>query len=386
MKQKEGKPKIAISYDALDTLGGKEKVLRQLLLEFPDAKVYTVRSDKKFLQREFPNLKVKNSFIHYIPFERYFRRVLFLLYPLAYRSFSFLGFDIVISISDNFAKFIKPWNKKTKHIGYVITPPRFFWLQKKRSIKSMDTLAFKFYNSFRSTFLENIWKKWDRDAAKRMDYVISISKEIARRVKKFYGLQSEVIYPPVDIKEIKFIKDSGKRENWFLYLGRVETYKGVELAIRACAMAHKPLKIAGIGQHMEEMQELVKELNAKGIVKFLGYPSDEFRSELFSKCKALLFPVQNEDFGIVPVEANASGAAVIAYRSGGVLETISEENPKTGVFFNEYTPESLAKVISEFNIDDFDPKNCNKQAGNFANEIFRYKMRNLINDVFQNTK
>jgi glycosyltransferase involved in cell wall biosynthesis len=386
MKSNSQEPKIAIVVDSIDVLGGAENVLKQLLFEFPNAKVFTVRSNKKFLKQEFPNLKVKNSFIQYFPFEKFLRKELYLLYPWAYRSFSFLGYDIVISISASFAKYIKPWSSKTKHIGYILTPPRFFWLHDVRSTKDMQKLSYKFYSFFISTFLEKIWQYWDKKAARNIDVPISISKDVQKRVKTYYEMNSDVIYPPVHVTDMPFVKDIHKRENWFLYLGRVETYKGVELAIRACAMAKKPLKVAGTGSQLQALQELVKELNAKGIVKFLGFYTDEQKEILLSKCKALISPIQNEDFGIVPVEANAAGAPVIAYGKGGVLETISKNNPKTGMFFKDYTPESLAKVLESFNPEDFDPNNCRKQASLFAQEIFRYKMKNLVNEVFESSK
>ncbi|MCC7290098.1 glycosyltransferase [bacterium] len=386
MKSDKKPLRVAIVSDAIDARGGVEKVILSLLKAFPNATIYTVRSNRKYTKVEFPGVKIRNSFIQYIPFEKLLRRELYLLYPWAYRSFSFFGYDVVISVSSSFAKFIKPWRKQTKHIGYIQTPPRFFWMHDIRTIKGMSRFSFKFYSFFVSTFLEKLWQKWDRNAARKIDKVVVISKEVQRRVKKFYDLDSEVIYSPVEVKEMKFNKDMGKRENWFLYFGRVETYKGVELAIRAAVLAHKPIKIAGTGQDMDRMQELVTELNAKGTVKFLGYVSDELKLELFSKCKALLFPVQDEDFGIVPVEANASGGPVIAYRSGGVLESISEDNPKTGVFFDEYTPEALAEILKTFDPREFNPANCRKQASNFASEIFEYKMKNLVKEVADNGK
>lgn len=386
MKNTDENIRVAIVTDAIDTLGGAEWVLRNILLEYPNATVYCVRSDRAFLKREFPKLKVRNSFIHYLPFEKFLRKELYLLYPWAYRSFSFLRYDIVITISASFAKFIKPWSKKTKHIGYILTPPRFFWMHEKRSIKEMEKPSYKFYSFFISTFLEKIWQYWDKKAARRIDYPISISKDVQKRVKAFYDIDSDVIYPPVEVSTIPFVKDQHKRENWFLYLGRVESYKGVELAIRACVMAKKPLKVAGTGSHIDYLQELVKELNAKGIVKFLGFYTDEQKMQLLSRCKALISPIQSEDFGIVPVEGNAAGAPVIAHKSGGVLETISQKNPKTGVFFKDYTPESLAKVLEEFNPNDYDPQNCRKQATNFASEIFRYKIRNKVLEVYESIK
>lgn len=380
------RPRVAIVTEVLDAFGGREKVIQHLLKEFPDAKLYAARSDKEFLKREFPGVKVHNSFIQYLPFEKYLRKEYLLLYPWAYRGFSFLGSDVVISVSDSFSKFISPWRKKTKHIGYILTPPRFFWLPNSRSIKDMKKFSYKFYNFFRSTILEKIWKYWDIKAARKIDFPISISEEVARRVKKFYDVESDVIYPPVEVKEMIFVSDLKKRENWLLYHGRIETYKGVELAIRACAKMHKPLKVSGIGPQLAEMKLLVDQLHAKGLVKFLGYSTDQEKIKLLSKCRALLFPVLNEDFGIVPVEALASGAPVIAHRSGGVLEVVTEENPKTGILFDDYTYESLAQAIAEFSSSDFNPANCQTQASSFASEIFRYKMRHLVEDVYKGNK
>ncbi|MCK9368640.1 glycosyltransferase [Candidatus Dojkabacteria bacterium] len=383
MKQKG--LKVAIVTHSLDVMGGAEKNVQRLLMEFPTAKIFCARSNKELLKKWFPRVKVRNSFIQYLPFEKYFRRELYLLYPLAYRSFSFLKYDVVISVSDGFEKFVRPWSKKTRHIAYIMTPPKFLWMHGIRTVKKNSSFSFKFYSRFVGTFLERIWQKWDRNAARRADIVIAQSKEVAKRIKEFYYLDAEIIYPPVEVKDLR-IRKAERKENWFLYLGRVETYKGVDLAIRACNIAKKPLKIAGTGASLEDMKELVKSLNAKGIVKFLGFVNDKEKSVLLSKCKALLFPVQNEDFGIVPVEANACGSPVIAYREGGVLEAVSEENPKTGVFFDEYTPESLAKVLLSFDSDDYNASNCRKQATQFAGEIFQYKIRNLVDEVIKGSK
>ena len=168
-----------------------------------------------------------------------------------------------------------------------------------------------------------------------------------------------------------------------MYVGRVESYKGVDLAIKACVKANVPLKVIGKGSDLERMVDLVKKLNAKGLIKFLGFVSDEERNDAFARCKAFIYPVRKEDFGIVAVEANAAGAAVIAYREGGPLETISETNPKTGVFFDKYTVKELALVLKKFKPEDYDPINCRKQAENFSAEIFVYKLQNYVQDALQ---
>ena len=226
-------------------------------------------------------------------------------------------------------------------------------------------------------------RKADRKAAQECDRIAAISHVVKKRVKKYYDVDADVIYPPVEVKRIRKEKKMNRKENWFLYLGRVETYKGVELAIKACVKAKVPLKIAGMGGDFENMKELVRKLNAKGLIRFLGYVTDEEKFNLLARTKALIFPVRDEDFGIVPVEANASGTPVIAFRQGGVQETVSEENPKTGIFFDKYSVKELSEILKNFKSEEFDPDNCRKQADNFASEIFVYKLQNYVKDAIQ---
>ena len=207
------------------------------------------------------------------------------------------------------------------------------------------------------TFLERIWQRWDRNAARRCYKIAAISNVVKERVKEYYDYDADVIYPPVEVRKIQSAKKVNRKENWFLYLGRVETYKGVDLAIKACVNAGVPLKIAGRGDHFEAMRELVKKLNARGLVKFLGYVTEEQKVNLLSRTKALIFPVRDEDFGIVPVEANAAGTPVIAYKEGGVLETISQDNPRTGIFFDKYSVRELSKILRKFDSEDYNPDN-----------------------------
>lgn len=379
--KKETPLKVAIVSDGLTSHGGAESVIVQILKEYPNATIYTSIADNDFIKRFFPNNKVVKSFVQYLPFEKFLRKEYFLLYPWGYRLFPFLGYDVVISVSSGFAKFVKPWSRKTKHILYCLTPPKFFWMKDGRTIDDNPRASYRFYSFFMDTVLEKIWQYWDRKAARSADYVFAISEEVKKRIKQFYDLDVEVIHPPVSVSAIPFTKNMEERENWFLYLGRVERYKGINIAIAACAEAKVPLKVAGVGSQMEDMKDLVTELNAKGLVKFLGYPTDEEKFKLLAKCKALIFPVKDEDFGIVPVEANASGAPVVALRSGGTTETISESNPKTGVFFNEWNALSLAEVLKDFDSDIFDSYNCRKQAEQFSDELFRYKLSSFIKDV-----
>lgn len=379
--------KVAVVSEPLFKHGGAEMHLKYILEAFPNNELFTAYYDKEFVEKFLPDVKIHSSFMQYLPWRDKLRQFYLLLQPLAYRSFRFKNFDAVVSLSIAFSKFVRP--RKIKHINICMSPPKFLWQKQGRSLKSVEQLEginvplYKFYDFFTNTFLEKIWKRWDKRAAQRCDRIAAISEVVKKRVKKYYDYDADVIYPPVEVSKIKEGKKVNRKEDWFLYLGRVETYKGVDLAIKACHRAGVPLKIAGEGDHFDAMRELVKILNAKGLVKFLGYVTEEEKINLLSRTKALIFPVRDEDFGIVPVEANAAGTPVIAYREGGVTETISEKNPKSGIFFDNYTIKDLAKILKNFKSEDYDPDNCRKQANNFASEIFVYKLQNYVKDALQ---
>jgi glycosyltransferase involved in cell wall biosynthesis len=386
-KEKSNTYKIAVVADPLFKYGGAEKHLGDILRAFPNSTLFTAFCDREFVKKYFPNVEVKTSFMQYIPGKFKFRYFLQLLQPLAYRSFRYKGYDAIVSISIAFAKYT---SGNIPHVNICMSPTKFFWEKEGRSLKESSQLKginrglFNFYSFFMNTFLEDIWKRWDRGAAQRVDRMIAISKVVQKRIKKYYKRESDVIYPPVEVKAIQEATKINRKENWFLYLGRVETYKGVELAIRAAHDAKVPLKIAGIGDDLNRMKDLVKELNAKGYVKFLGFVSEEEKLDLLSKAKALIFPVRGEDFGIVPVEANAAGTPVIAYYDGGVVETISDINPKSGEFFKKYDYKSLSKILKSFDGRKYKADNCRKQASDFAVEIFIYKLQRYVEDAIQN--
>lgn len=383
-KDLEGK-RIAIIGEPLFKHGGAEIHLKYMLEAFPNSELYTAYYDEKFVEEFLPGIKIHSSFMQNLPGRDKFRHLYLLLQPLAYGMFNLRKYDVVVSLSIAFSKFVK--TGKVPHVNICMSPPKFFWQKKGRVLKSAEQLGgvnkslFKIYSSFTGTILERVWQKWDRDAARRCTKMIAISHVVKKRIKKYYGVNADIMYPPVEVKKIKSLRKVNRKENWFLYLGRVETYKGVDLAIKACVDAEVPLKIAGMGEDFENMKELVKDLNAKGLVKFLGYVSDDQKFNLLARTKALIFPVRDEDFGIVPVEANASGTPVIAFKEGGVTETISDGNPKTGIFFKTYSVKELSKILKSFKSEKYNPDNCRKQADNFASEIFVYKLQNYIEDV-----
>ncbi len=381
--------KVAVVCEPLYKWGGAELHLKYILEAFPNSELFTAYYDEELVKKEFKGIKVHHSFMQYLPWKDKLRYLYLLLNPLAYKSFNFKDFDVIVSLSSHFAKFAH--TDGVPHIDDCLTPPKFFWQKDDRTLKSKEQMSginkvlFSIYSFFMDTFLERLWQKWDRNAARKCTRIIANSKVVKKRIKKFYGCDSDVIYPPVEVDKILKHPKVNRKENWYLYLGRVERYKGVHLAIKACDRLDLPLKIAGAGQDLEAMKELVEKLGAKGIVKFLGFVSEEEKYDLMSKARALILPIRGEDFGLVPVEANAFGTPVIAYKDGGVVETISEENPATGVFFEEYTVDSLVKVLKNFKPEKYTQDNCRKQAQNFASEIFVYKLQNYVRDTIQSS-
>jgi len=379
--------KVAVVFEPLYKMGGGELHLKYILEAFPNSELFTAYYDKELVQKEFAGIKVHHSFMQHLPWKDKLRYLYLLLNPLAYKSFNFKDYDVIVSLSSHFAKFAH--TKGIPHIDDCMTPPKFLWQKDDRTLKSKDQMKgfnkflFGIYSFFMDTFLEDMWKKWDKEAACRCTKIIANSNVVKKRIKKFYNCDSDVIYPPVEVDKILKYPKVNRKENWYLYLGRVERYKGVHLAIKACDRLDLPLKIAGSGDDLEAMKELVDKLGAKGIVKFLGFVSEKEKFELMSRAKALILPIRGEDFGIVPVEANAFGTPVIAYADGGLLETISTENPKTGVFFTKYTVDALVDVLKKFKSEDYSQDNCRKQAENFASEIFIYKLQNYVKDTIQ---
>ena len=213
-------------------------------------------------------------------------------------------------------------------------------------------------------------RQWDYEAAQRLNYFIANSQFIAQKIKKYYHRDSKVIYPPVEVD--KFYSDF-KKDDYYIVVSRLMPYKKVDLVIRAFNQLKLPLKIIGFGEQLGELKKM-----AKSNIEFLGKVSDEVRGKYLSKAKAFLHP-QEEDFGIAAVEAMASGCPVIAYSSGGALETVI--NKETGLFFEEQNWESLAEAVLDFNKLEFDSEAIQKYAQKFSNQNFRKNIEDYLQEM-----
>ncbi|MBP8591225.1 glycosyltransferase [Candidatus Shapirobacteria bacterium] len=355
--------KVAFVYDWLDSWGGAERLLLALKQIFPKAPLYTsiYNPEKASWAKDF---HVCPSFLQKMPGALKFRKAYLPLLPLAFESFNFDQYDLVISVSSFAAKGIitKP---ATCHINYLLTPTRFLYHQYPLYFSSPLKRAF-------SKPLVSYLKRWDKIAAFRPDQIIAISQTVAKRTEKYYQRKVEkVIYPPVNTKKFFPAKEKkGQKEKYFLLVSRLEPYKKVDLAIEAFNSLGWKLKIVGNGSEEKKL----KKISRKNI-EFLGKVSDQKLVSFYQNCRAVIFP-QEEDFGLVPLEAQACGRPVIAYRGGGATETIIDG--KTGLFFFPQKAGALKNTLLKFDPLRYNKSTCRENALKYGQEKFEREWKEVI--------
>lgn len=360
--------RIALVHDYLNQYGGAERVLEALCEIFPEAPIYTLLYDERATGQVFKDREIHTSFLQKIPFARKHHRLFPLLMPLAIEQFDLSYFDVVLSISASFAKGIvtKP---HTRHINYCLTPTRFLWDDSHRYI---DEFRYPWPIKKLTPLFVAYLRLWDKEAALRVDKFVAISDFVKRRVKKYYGKTAQVIYPPVETAKYKI---SSSVDDYFLMVGRLVAYKRFDLAVRVFNAIGKPLKIVGAGPELNRLRRIA---NPSADVEFLGLVSDDKLPDLYSHAQAVIFP-QEEDFGLVPLEAMASGRPVIAYRGGGALETVIDG--QTGVFFEQQTEIDLAQAIGRYYGSEFDSDLIRTHALKFDKKVFEDKINNLFSTL-----
>lgn len=352
---------IAIIYDWIHTFGGAERILLELHNLFPQAPLFTTVYDKSNV--DWANMfKIQTSFLQNIPLAKAHHELFPFLTPIAFENFDLSEFDIVISLTSSDAKGIitKP---KTLHICYMLTPTRYLWSHENFYLNNRP---FKLITKPVVKYL----KKWDLMAKTRPDYIISISKTVQKRVKKYYQLDSEIIYPPVSIDRFKQNNTLKLTNDFFLVVSRLVPYKRVDLAILACNKLQKNLVIIGRGRAETHLKSI-----AGSNILFLSNLTDNELISYYQSCRALIIPSE-EDFGIVSVEAQAAGKPVIAYGKGGARETI--KGNKTGIFFQKQNVASLIEAILKFEKTSFSKQHCQQNSKLFSRERFRIKFCSLI--------
>lgn len=362
--------KTAIVHDWLVNYGGAERVVEQMLLLYPDADIYTLVYDEKKMGKIFPKEKVHTSSLQKIPMaEKLYTKFLSLM-PKAFEEFDLTGYDLVIASSSCCAKGVIT-SPTTPFIAYIHSPMRYAWDLYYDYLKNSGRLT-KF---FMKRWMPDI-RKWDYISSQRIDTLVANSSYIARRIKKFWNRDAAVVYPPVDTDRLSISDEAAG--DYFVVFSRFVPYKRIDLAISACARLNKKLIVIGSGSQEKELKLLAASCKNTDI-KFTGRISDSEVKAYLQKCRALIFCAE-EDFGIIPVEAQACGRPIIAFGKGGALETVVNE--KTGVFFEEQSVESLVKAIEKFEKLDkentFNPKKIREHAEKFSAENFRKNLSEQI--------
>lgn len=371
--------KIAIVHEWFDTLGGSESVVEQLLQLFPNADLYSLVD---FLPPEqrwiIQNKEVTTSFIQNLPFARkHFRNYLAFM-PLAIEQFDLSGYPLVLSSSHAFAKGFIPTPGQV-HISYVHTPIRYAWDLQPVYLKNSNME--RGLKSWTARAILHYIRNWDSRTANGVDVLVANSKFTAQRIWKYYRRESTVIYPPVDVESFQPCE---KKEDYFLTVSRLVHYKQVELIIEAFRqLPEQRLVVIGDGPLFDKLNQ-----TKPGNVELLGRRDRPEVIAAMQKARALVYAAK-EDFGIVPVEAQACGTPVIAYGAGGALETVNplaSEYP-TGVFFAEQTPGSVLDGIQEFlaNEKSFSCKSCRTNAEVFSVERFRTEFMKIIQSNYSGT-
>jgi glycosyltransferase involved in cell wall biosynthesis len=356
--------KVAIVHDYFNQRGGAERVVAVFHEMFPEAPIFTSIVDRSMLGPELGNADIRPSWMQKLPgWKKHFKKYL-PFYPKAIESFKLGDYDLILSSSSAFAKGAVK-GKDARHICYCYTPMRFVWDYDNYIARENVP---KVYRKILPYFLARM-RQWDLETSSRPDHYVAISSEVQRRIKTFYGRDSKVIFPPVETQKFQPMESCG---NFYLIVSRLASYKRIELAVRAFNQLGLPLKIIGTGPYQDELQRL-----AHPNIDFLGRLSDQQVAHHYGTCKALIFPGR-EDFGLVPLEANAAGRPVIAFKGGGALDTIAEG--VNGLFFTEPSVNSLVGAIQILENDRFhfqSPK-IREHALKFGKEVFKDRFRELF--------
>ena len=384
MKIENSKIKVALVQDYIKEFGGAESVLETLSDIFPNAPIFTSIYRPKFLGPHQQRLekkwqgRVRQSFFQYIPFAHKIISPLRLFSPLAFKSFDFSKYDLIISSATG-AYFPNSLNKKNaKLICYCHTPPRYLYgLPTARKFTKNKIIRFVV------EIVNHFLRISDFRYSQNVDQYIANSKTTAARIEKFYRKQAIIINPPVELPNNNLQSTIDDRQSYFLAGGRLARAKRFDIAIQACNQLGLKLKIFGrdFSNTLEDLKKIsassAKDFaSAESNIEFIGEVTQQEKAQLYQNAKAFIFSADQEDFGIVPVESMAYGCPVIAYRSGGVTETVVDG--KTGVFFNKLTPESCAKAIQKFEKIKIKSSDCISRASEFSTEKFISKIKKTV--------
>jgi glycosyltransferase involved in cell wall biosynthesis len=355
-------PRVAVVHDWLTIPGGSEQVVLELLEMFPDAEIFTSIYDPSPWPAEIKQRPVHSSFLNRIPGAvRHYPKLLPLM-NRAFHSFDLSGFDLVLSSSHACAKNVRT-PEGALHVCYCHTPMRYAWEEGFLDGEDVGRVMRLLLPPLLAWL-----RRQDRAGADGPDVFVANSRHVADRIARFYGRSAEIVHPPVDVDHFLALRRAP--EDFYLTFGRVVPYKRVDLAASACARLGRRLEVAGDGRALDAVRAL-----AGAGTEFLGKVSEADRDRLLGGARALLFPGE-EDFGIVPVEAQAAGVPVIAYGVGGATESVLDG--RTGVLFAEQTIDGLVGAIESFEGLELDQEVARENAMRFGRDRFRAEMSAVI--------
>ncbi len=346
--------KLALVHDWLNQRGGAEDVLETLVTFYPGSPIYTSLYAPDIMPDAYRQWDIRTLWMDKLPRIHTHHQPYLALYPLAWEGLDLSAYDVILSNKSGFCHGVRH-DDRTLHICYCLAPTRYVWQPDVYIARE----GFSREVELGLRPLLAMLRRWDLMAARRVDEFIAISTEIQARIKTFYGRDSVIIFPPVDTARFQ---PSNVVEDYFLVVSRLIPYKRIDLAVEAATKLGVPLKVAGKGRDLDQL-----EARAGSTVEFLGYVPDDQLPDLMARCKAFIFPGL-EDFGITPVQAQAAGRPVIAYRGGGALNTVIPG--KTGELFDAMTVDSLMAIMRDFDASAYDAREIRAHAEQFDTAVF----------------
>ena len=353
---------LALVHDWLNQRGGAEDVLETLVTVYPDSPIYTSIYAPDLMPAFYRDWDIRTLWLDHMPGIHSHHQPYLPLYPLAWGGLDLSAYDVILSNKSGFCHGLRH-DSRAMHICYCLAPTRYVW--------QLDAyIAREGFGRLVDLGLRPLiaaLRRWDYEAAQRVDHFLAISTEIQQRIQTYYHRASEIIYPPVDTERFQ---PSATVEDYYLVVSRLIPYKRIDLAVPAAPRLGLPLKVGGKGRDLERLKAM-----AGPTVEFLGYVPDADLPDLMARCKAFIFPGL-EDFGITPVQAQAAGRPVIAYAGGGALDTVIPG--KTGELFDEQTVESLMAVLQQFDATVYDPAAVRAHAARFDTALFKQQISGYI--------
>jgi glycosyltransferase involved in cell wall biosynthesis len=353
--------RVAVVHDWLNGMRGGERVLEALLELYPSATVYTLFHERGKVSPLIESRPIVTSWLDRLPgIYRYYRNLL-PLFPFAVESWNLEDFDLIISSSHAVSKGVRCGN--SRHICYCHTPMRYVW-------DAERDYGFNPARQLAMSLVRNPLRKWDSKTAARVDHFIANSHFVRERIRKYYRRDADIVYPPIDTGF--FRPSSQARDNFYLAAGALVPYKRFDIAIEAFNSLGYPFVIAGTGPELKRLRKV-----ARSNIKFLGWVTDEELRRLYQSARALVFPAR-EDFGMIPVEAQACGCPVIAYAAGGCLETVQHE--LSGILFSKQSANEMVRAIRQFETLPWPQDRVRQQVEIFSRESFKARIRKIVDE------